>query len=69
MEITVYINIFCGLGKEFEINPEPVFLNLLRSPETDSQSGGRYKTLFDVPGSSGYIGWRNRFLGIDSWAP
>ncbi len=26
-------------------------------------------TLFDVDVPSGYIGWRNRSLGIDSWAP
>jgi hypothetical protein len=28
-----------------------------------------YDTLFCCTGPPSYIGWRNRFLGIDSWAP
>ncbi len=51
--------------------PEPVSVNLLRSPGIVFQPGRPVP--YDNPvcrtGPPGYIGWRNRFLGIDSWAP
>jgi hypothetical protein len=46
--------------------PEPVFVNLLRSPGIDSQPGmaGRYNNNpICRTGPPGYIAWRNRFLG------
>ncbi len=49
--------------------PEPEFANLLRSPGIDSQAGGPVRQPYLPFGQPGYIGWRNRFLGIDSWAP
>ncbi len=56
---------------------EPVFVNLLRSPGIDFQPGGQVRPLprwARQPyiwriGPLGYIGWLNRFLGIDSWSP
>ncbi len=46
---------------------ETVFVNLLRSRGIDSQPReGRYPIWRTGP--PGYIAWRNRFLGIDSWA-
>ncbi len=35
----------------------------------DSQPGGPVRNPICRTGPPGYIGWRNRFLGIDSWAP
>jgi hypothetical protein len=44
-----------------------------RSPGTDSASlcslAGGYDNPICPIGPPGYIGWRNRCLGIDSWAP
>jgi hypothetical protein len=49
--------------------PESVFVNLLRSPGIDSQPGGLVRQLYlSYTGPPGYIGLRNRFLRIDSWA-
>jgi hypothetical protein len=48
---------------------EPVFVDLLRGPGIDSQPGGPVRNPFCRTGPPGYIGWRNRFLGIDAWAP
>ncbi len=48
---------------------EPVFVDLLRRPVIDSQPGGPVRNPICRTGPPGYIGWRNRFLGIDSWAP
>ncbi len=47
---------------------EPVFVDLLRRPGIDSQPGGPVRNPICRTGPPGYIGWRNRFLGIDSWA-
>ncbi len=41
--------------------------NGLRSPGIDSQPGPRYDNPIWPTGPPGYISWRNRFLGIDSW--
>ncbi len=66
-----------GLGTELVYGSrtgplEPVFVNLLRSPGIDSKPGepisGLHKHLQTLA-LHGYIGWRYRFLGIDSWAP
>ncbi len=46
-----------------------VFVDLLRRPGIDSQPGGPVRNPICRTGPPGYIGWRNRFLGIDSWAP
>jgi hypothetical protein len=43
-------------------NTELEFLKSLWGLGTDEEEG--YRT-----GPPGYIGWRNSFLGIDSWAP
>jgi hypothetical protein len=48
---------------------EPVFVDLLWRPGIDSQPGGPVRNPICRTGPPGYIGWRNRFLGIDSWAP
>jgi hypothetical protein len=48
---------------------ESVFVDLLRRPGIDSQPGGPVRNPIYRTGPPGYIGWRNRFLGIDSWAP
>ncbi len=47
------------------IPPEPVFVDLLRSPRIDSHRVGpvQYNNPFCRTGPPGYIGWRNRFLG------
>ena len=42
--------------------PEPIFLNLLRSPGIDSQTGGPVRHPYWRTGPPGYIGWQNRFL-------
>jgi hypothetical protein len=47
---------------------------LLRSPGINSSflwsSGGLVQQIgLSYTGTPGYIDWRNRFLGIDSWAP
>ncbi len=49
--------------------PEPVFVDLLRRPGIDSLPGGPVRNPICRTGPPGYIGWRNRFLGIDAWAP
>ncbi len=49
--------------------PEPVFVDLLRRPGIDSQPGGPVRNSICRTGPPSYIGWRNRFLGFDSWAP
>jgi hypothetical protein len=49
--------------------PEPVFVDLLRGPGIDSQPGGPVRNPICRTGPPCYIGWRNRFLGIDAWAP
>jgi hypothetical protein len=54
---------------EDKISPEPVFVDLLWRPGIDSQPGGPVQNPICRTGPPGYIGWRNRFLGIDSWAP
>jgi hypothetical protein len=46
---------------------EPEFLKLLRSPGFDSQLGGTVRQPYLMSDPTGYIGWRNRFLRIDSW--
>jgi hypothetical protein len=48
---------------------EPVFVDLLRSHGIDSQPAGRCDNPLCHTGLPGYIGWQNRFLGIDSCAP
>ncbi len=49
-------------------NPEPDFVNLLGSPGIDSQPGWPVrKSYIGRTGPLGYIGWRNGFIGIDSW--
>ncbi len=50
-----------GLLKWFT-NTELEFLKSLWGLGTEDEKG--YRT-----GTPGYIGWRNSFLGIDSWAP
>ncbi len=49
--------------------PEPVFVDLLRRLGIDSHPGGPVRNPICRTGPPGYIGWRNRFQGIDSWAP
>ncbi len=44
---------------------EPEFVNILRSPGIDSQPGGPVRQPYLANRRPGYIGWRNRFLGID----
>jgi hypothetical protein len=47
-----------------------VFANFLMSPGIDSRPGGQVQQpCLCRTGPPGYIGCRNRFLGIDSWAP
>ncbi len=48
---------------------ELVFVDILRSPRIDSQPGGPVSQPYlSYRPDIGYIGFRNRFLGIDSWA-
>jgi hypothetical protein len=49
-------------------SPEPVFVNLLRSPGIDSQPGAPVRNPTCRTSPPGYIGSRIRLLGIDSWA-
>ncbi len=58
-----------NLSGFLEVSPQPVFVDLLRSPRIDSQPGGPVRNPICRTGPPGYIGWRNRFFGIDSWAP
>ena len=46
--------------------PEPIFVNLLRSPGIDSQLAGWYDNPMFRTDPPGYIVWWSRFLGIDS---
>ncbi len=52
---------------------DPEFVNLLRSPVIDSQPGGTVPVRQPYPiwltGPPGFIGYRNRFFGIDFCAP
>ncbi len=48
---------------------EPVFVNLSWSPEIDSQPGQPVRQPYCRTGPEGYIGWRSRFLGIESSDP
>ncbi len=58
------------LGEARKRHSESEFFNLLRSPGIDTLAWrvGRCDNLFSCTGPRGYIGWWNRFLGIDSWA-
>jgi hypothetical protein len=49
-----------GVAGSQPVSTEPVIVNLLRSPGFGSQ----YDNPFCCTGPPGYIGWRNRFLGI-----
>jgi hypothetical protein len=61
---TVSIFLLLGLASPAVVSPlsELEFLNSLWGLGTEQEQG--YRT-----GLPGYIGWRNSFLGIDSWAP
>ncbi len=52
-----------------DVNTEPVFVDLLRSPESILSLAGQYGDPICLTGPLGCIAWRNRFLGIDYWAP
>ncbi len=52
----------------FDVKAELVFVDLLRRPGIDSQPGGPVRNPVCRTGPPCYIGWRNRFFGIDSWA-
>ena len=67
-ENDLFINLSTGLPKR-SANTEPVFVDLLRRPGIDSQPGGPVRNPICRTGPPGYICWRNRFLGIDFWAP
>jgi hypothetical protein len=41
-------------------------MNRFRQPRYVA-CGGRYDKYGSRPGPTGYIGWQNGFLGIDSW--
>ncbi len=49
--------------------PEPVFVNILRSPGVDSYMADLYDNPICRTDPPCYKGWRNRSIGIDSWAP
>jgi hypothetical protein len=51
----------------FLLYPKPVFVDPSRSPEIEAQSSGPVRNPICRTGPPGYIGWRNRFLRIDSW--
>jgi|LakMenEpi03Aug12_release.lakeMendotaPanAssembly.Ray.scaffolds.fasta_scaffold339805_1 hypothetical protein len=51
------------------LTAEPEFVNILRSPGINSQPAGRDDNTIWCTGPPGYIGWWNRFLGIDSSSP
>ncbi len=59
-----YFNSFVPIVQQ----AEPEFVNLLRSSGIDSLPAGRNDNPIWRTRPPGYIGWRNRFLGIDSWA-
>ncbi len=46
-------------------HPSQYLLTFLRNPEIDSQPGGPVRPPYFLV----YIGWWNRFVGINSWAP
>jgi hypothetical protein len=49
--------------------PEPVFVNLLRSPGIDSQPDGSVRQPYLSYRTARLHKLVDRFLGIDSWAP
>jgi hypothetical protein len=55
-----------GRDQQTGLKAEPVFVDLLRRPGIDSQPGGPVRNPICRTGPPGYIGWRNRFLGIDA---
>jgi len=57
------------VGPGLDTIAEPVFVDLLWRPGIDSQPGGPVQNPICRTGPPGYLGLRNRFLGIDSWAP
>ncbi len=62
-------NGFFTVWGELTSAPEPVFVDLLRSLGIDSSQAGRYNNPFCRTCPPSYIGWWNRFIGIDSRAP
>jgi hypothetical protein len=63
-------SVVCRLWASIKQAPEPVFVNLFRSPGIDSQPSVPIRqTCLSYTGTPGYIGWGNGFLGIYSWAP
>jgi hypothetical protein len=50
-------------------DPNPIFVDLLRSPGIDSQPDGPVRQLGKSSRPARLLGWRNRFLGFDSGAP
>ncbi len=65
----MYNHIFCNCSFFYIFSPyflsEPVFVNLLRSPGIDSLPGAPVQQPFLTYRPLGYIGWNNKFLGID----
>ncbi len=53
----------------YKRQPESLFVNLLWAQESIPSLAGRYDNPFWRIGPPHFRGWRNRFLGIDSWAP
>jgi hypothetical protein len=51
------------------VSTEPVFVNLSMSLESIPSLSGQYDIPILGTGQPGYIGWRIRFLGINSCAP
>jgi hypothetical protein len=67
--VTLQLNLAPPHSHTLSVYTEPVFVDLLRGPGIDSQPGGTVRNPICRTGPPGYIGWRNRFLGIDAWAP
>jgi|688.fasta_scaffold467207_1 hypothetical protein len=57
------------LSVDTYLTTELVFVDLLVAQESIPSMAGRYDNPICRTGPPCYIGWRNRFLGIDSWVP
>jgi hypothetical protein len=54
---------------KYVMKSEPVFVDLQGAQKSIPSPGGSVRNPICRTGPPGYIGCRNRFLGIDSWAP
>jgi hypothetical protein len=62
------VHAFAEGSQDSTVFTEPEFVNLLRGAGIDSPPDGPVRQLYIRTSPPGFVGRRNRFLGIDSWA-